>query len=97
MGILLIRNKGVNRGAPCGCSLQRTNHFTAQALGFHDIKQEGNTETAAIDQVRQSLAAWLGTGKLVSINIPLHGTGNSWLDSFGHRLPTRSLRHTMRN
>ena len=58
-------------------------HFTAQALGFPDIKEEAKTETAAVDQVRQSLAAWLGSGKLVSINVPLNGTGNPWLDSFG--------------
>ncbi len=58
-------------------------HFTAQALGFPNIKEEAKTETAALDRVRQSLAAWLGTGKLVSVSVPLNGAGNPWLDSFG--------------
>ena len=71
--------------------------ISRRGLGFPDIKEEAKTETAAVDQVRQSLAAWLGSGKLVSINVPLNGTGNPWLDSFGHLQATLSLRHTRRN
>ncbi len=58
-------------------------HFTAQAIGFPEIKAEAETEAAAIDEVRQSLAMWLGAARLVRVNIPGNGTGNPWLDSFG--------------
>jgi hypothetical protein len=57
--------------------------FTAQAVGVPEIRAEADTEAAALDQVRQSLAAWFASAKLVRIDVAVNGTGNPWLDTFG--------------
>ncbi len=57
--------------------------YTAQALGLPEVRGEGKTEAEAIQQVRESLATWLGSGKLVCVQVPANGTGNPWLDYAG--------------
>jgi hypothetical protein len=57
--------------------------FTAQALGFPEIRAEASTEAGAVDQVRESLAHWLSSAKLVRVTVPVNGTGNPWLETFG--------------
>jgi hypothetical protein len=47
--------------------------FTAQALGVPDVKGTGATEAEAVEQVRQALAAWLVSGKVVRVDVPLPG------------------------
>jgi hypothetical protein len=62
---------------------QGPDRFTAHAVAFPECRAEGKTEAEAVEQVRQSLMACLMSGKLVRVDIPVSGTGNPWLDSFG--------------
>jgi hypothetical protein len=57
--------------------------YTAQAVVLPDVKAEASTEAAAVEQVRRSLAARLASAKLVRVEVPVEGTGNPWLDTFG--------------
>ena len=59
--------------------------YTAEALGVPNVKGQGATEAEAIEQVKQSLAAWLASGKVVRVEVPLPGkTSNPWVDHFGY-------------
>jgi len=57
--------------------------YTAQALAVPEVKAQADSEAAAVEQVRQALADWLARGKVVRVEVPVPGTGNPWLDSFG--------------
>jgi hypothetical protein len=57
--------------------------YVARSLAIPEVTASADTEQGAIEQVRQSLAAWLSKGKVVSVQVPLAGAGNPWLDSFG--------------
>jgi hypothetical protein len=57
--------------------------FTAQALGLPEVKGEGPTAAAAVEQVRARLSDWLEGAKLVRVQVPGNGARNPWLDSFG--------------
>ena len=63
--------------------------FTARALGVPEIRAEGGAEAAALDQVRQSLAAWFTSAKLVRIDVAVNGTGNPWLDTVAQNVGGR--------
>jgi hypothetical protein len=68
--LVLVRAEGPDR-------------FTAQAVTFPECRAEGNTEAEVIEQVRQSLALFLASAKVVRVNVSVNGSGNPWLDSFG--------------
>lgn len=36
-----------------------------------------------MSQVGRALGDWLGTGKIVEVEVPGNGTGNPWLDAWG--------------
>jgi hypothetical protein len=57
--------------------------FTAQAVMAPDVKATADTEQAAVEQVRQALAARLSNAKLVTVKVPVGSTANPWLDHFG--------------
>jgi hypothetical protein len=57
--------------------------YLAQAVTVPEVKAAADTEAGAVEQVRQSLAAWLASAKLVRVDVPVSATGNPWLDSFG--------------
>ena len=56
-------------------------HFSAQAIGFPELKAEAATETEAVRKVRDSLLEFLSTSKLVKISVP---DENPWLKIAGH-------------
>ena len=56
-------------------------HFTAEAIGFPELKAEAPTEKEAIRKVRDSLMEFLTTTKIVKVSIP---GDNPWLRAFGH-------------
>jgi hypothetical protein len=58
-------------------------HFTARAVAIPEVVAEGKTEADAVAQVRESLAALFTSAKIVSIDVPLYGHNNPWLDGFG--------------
>jgi hypothetical protein len=57
-------------------------HYTAQAVGFPEIRAEGRTEEEAVEGARQSLSACLAAAKLVPVEITANGA-NPWLIGFG--------------
>jgi hypothetical protein len=58
--------------------------FLAQSLAIPEVKAEASTEAEAIEQVRQSLAVWLASARVVRVDVPTaNGTANPWLEHFG--------------
>lgn len=57
--------------------------YTAQAVSFPEIRAVRATAAEAVEEVRQSLAAWLASAKLVRVEVPSPDSGNPWLDTFG--------------
>jgi predicted RNase H-like HicB family nuclease len=59
--------------------------YTARSVLVPEVKERGDSETEAVEKLRQSLAAWLASAKVVRVDVPLPGkTGNLWLDYFGY-------------
>ncbi len=59
--------------------------YTARSLAVPEVKAQGASEAEAVELVRQSLAAWLASARVVRVDVPLPGkTGNPWLDYFGY-------------
>ena len=56
-------------------------HFTAQAIGFPELKAEATTEAEAVQKVRDSLLEFFSNSKLVKISVPGE---NPWLKLAGH-------------
>jgi predicted RNase H-like HicB family nuclease len=60
-------------------------HYSARALTIPEVTGQGTTEAEAIEQVKQALAKWLASRKVVRVEVPTPGgTGNPWLDWFGY-------------
>jgi predicted RNase H-like HicB family nuclease len=60
-------------------------HYTARALSIPEVTGQGATEEEAIEHVKQSLATWLSSHKVVRVQVSAPGkTGNPWLDYFGY-------------
>jgi hypothetical protein len=57
--------------------------FLAQSLFFAEVKAEGATEHAAVEQVRAGLIQLLAKTHLVRVEVPESPTGNPWLDACG--------------
>lgn len=57
--------------------------YVARPVGLPEIEAEAATEKAAIEAVRRKLTNWLGTAKLVQVDVPEAATANPWLDFFG--------------
>jgi predicted RNase H-like HicB family nuclease len=59
--------------------------YAARAVSVPEITAEAATEAEAVEQVRQSLTAWLASARVVRVDVPLPGKpGNPWLDYFGY-------------
>ncbi|MBI3783620.1 MAG: hypothetical protein HY270_09475 [Deltaproteobacteria bacterium] len=59
------------------------NRYVARPVGLPEIEAEAATEQEAIDAVRHKLRTWLGTAKLVQVDVPEAASANPWLDFFG--------------
>ncbi len=58
--------------------------FLAQSLTIPEVKAEAGTEAEAVELVRQSLAAWLASARVVRVEVPTAaGSSNPWLEHFG--------------
>jgi len=60
-----------------------TDHFTASVVGVPEVSAEGKTEEEAIARVKQALRRLVRVGEIVSIDVPVNGQSNPWLDGFG--------------
>jgi hypothetical protein len=54
--------------------------YTTEPLGKPELKRVASTETDALTQAERALEEWLGSGKIVDVEVPQAGTGNPWLD-----------------
>ena len=59
------------------------NRYVDHSITIPEVRAVAATEAEAIEQVRDSLANWLGSGKLVRVQVPFSNGGNPWLESFG--------------
>jgi hypothetical protein len=57
--------------------------YVAQSLAVPEMRAVAPTEAEAVEQVRDSLASWLASGKLVRIQVPTPAGANPWLEGFG--------------
>jgi len=65
--------------------VQRTSseEYVAEPLGKPELKIVARTETEALAQAGKALGEWLGSGKIVEVEVPGTSTGNPWLDAWG--------------
>lgn len=57
--------------------------YVAEPLGKPELKAVAPTEREALTQVSRALGDWLGSGRIVEVEVPGSGTGNPWLDAWG--------------
>lgn len=57
--------------------------FIAEPLGKPELKAVAPTEVEALTRVGRALREWLGSGKIVEVEVPEGGTGNAWLEAWG--------------
>jgi hypothetical protein len=64
---------------------QSDKEFVAEPLGKPELRTVAPTEAEALTLVGRSLDEWLGSGKIVEVEIPgvKTRTGNPWLDAWG--------------
>ena len=65
--------------------VQRQSHeeYTAEPLGKPELKAVAHTETEALSKVGKALEDWLGSAKIVEVEVPGGNSGNPWLDAWG--------------
>ncbi len=57
--------------------------YVAEPLGISELRVEAATEAEALDRVGHALTGWLGSAKLVQVDLPASDGSNPLLDSFG--------------
>jgi hypothetical protein len=57
--------------------------YIAEPLGKPELKAVAPTETEALTEVGKALGQWLGSGKIVEVEVPGGGSGNPWLEAWG--------------
>jgi hypothetical protein len=57
--------------------------YVAEPLGISELRVEAATAAEALRLVGRALIEWLGSARLVQIDLPEVGGSNPWLDSFG--------------
>jgi hypothetical protein len=57
--------------------------YVAQPVGIPELRTIARTAAEAIEQVSRALIQWLGSARLVQVEVPGPSLGNPWLDSFG--------------
>jgi hypothetical protein len=62
---------------------ESANQYVAQPLGIPELRVVAATEAEAIEQVSHALSQWLASAKVVQVSVPVVGSGNPWLDTFG--------------
>lgn len=61
-----------------------TEEFVAEPLGKPELEVIGATEEEALEQVGQALGRWMGSGRLVAVEVPGGGDSpNPWLEAWG--------------
>ena len=60
-----------------------TEEYVAEPLGKPELRTVAPTEEEALTQVGRSLVEWLGSGKIVEVEVATGTTGNPWLDAWG--------------
>jgi hypothetical protein len=82
-----VRNSVAQKEPPMNFSLivrsDSPDHFVAQPLGIPELKAVAGTEAEAVEQASQALAQWLASARVVHVSIPVLGTGQPWLETFG--------------
>ncbi len=65
--------------------VQRQSHeeYTAEPLGKPELKAVAATETEALSKVGKALGDWLGSAKIVDVEVPGGRSDNPWLDAWG--------------
>ncbi len=56
---------------------------TAEPLGKPELKAIAPTEAEALKRVGRALGKWLGTGRIVEVEVPSGESENPWLDAWG--------------
>jgi hypothetical protein len=59
------------------------NEFSAEPLGKPELKAVAPTEAEALKLVERSLAEWLGSSKIVELEVPSEPSESSWLAAWG--------------
>ncbi len=62
---------------------ESSDQYVAQPLGIPELRVVAATEAEALERVGQALSQWLASAKVVQITVPVAGSGNPWLDTFG--------------
>lgn len=57
--------------------------YVAEPLGKPELQAEGVTEAEAIERVHKLLEHWLGSAKVVEVDVPTAADSNPWLQFFG--------------
>ncbi len=57
--------------------------YIAEPLGKPEFKVTALTEEEALTQVERALGEWLGSSKIVEIEVPVETSGNPWLAAWG--------------
>ena len=60
------------------------NKFIAEPLGKPELRVAATTEKEALEGVGKALESWLGSAKLVQIDVPIRNSPTSpWIEGFG--------------
>ncbi|MCP4657629.1 MAG: hypothetical protein GY856_19660 [bacterium] len=57
--------------------------YIAEPLGKPELKATAPTEAEALTQVGRALGKWLGSSKIVELEVPADVSENSWLAAWG--------------
>ncbi len=57
--------------------------YIAEPLGKPELKVTALTEAEALAQVESALGEWLGSSKIVELEVPADLSENSWLAAWG--------------
>ena len=62
---------------------QSAEEYVAEPLGKPELRTVAPTEAEVLTRVGRSLGEWLGSGKIVEVEVPGGRNGNPWLDAWG--------------
>jgi predicted RNase H-like HicB family nuclease len=65
--------------------------YTAQVIGIPEVRATAQTEQEAIEEAQKMLAAWLGSSRLVAIEVPTPPSGVKQVNHQGHLDPDHPM------